>query len=290
MKAHDEGLGGPYHLSVAEDVGGARLKSAVLSAADAGWPLSVLALGEKSIALHALLPGKPAPVPLSWPSETLLLLIRRDSVELLRAHAAAPQAPERSFEDESATRIGLVAAGQVSTDVPPLLRSACGSGPPCSPAALVVADDAPFSLVGGTLKALTTLPLEQGRPDVQLRVRQPESPGTIHPVEGGGIGPTVSGRLAPELISKTIRASSDQLHECYEAGRARDPKLIGRVYVRFLIGRDGKVAHATTGAETTMPDARVTDCVVRHFRGLEFPAPEGGTVFVTYPLLLAPSE
>jgi hypothetical protein len=109
-------------------------------------------------------------------------------------------------------------------------------------------------------------------------------------VEVGGVSPTLSGRLAPELIVKTIRQSSDKYRECYEAGLKRDPKLEGRVVVRFVIGRDGQVTRATTGTDTTLPDAKVTECVVRHFRDLQFPLPEGGIVTVAYPLVLPLSE
>ena len=38
-----------------------------------------------------------------------------------------------------------------------------------------------------------------------------------------------------------------------------------------------------------MPDARVTACTIEAFRKLAFPAPEGGIVTVTYPIMFAPT-
>jgi hypothetical protein len=55
-----------------------------------------------------------------------------------------------------------------------------------------------------------------------------------------------------------------------------------------MIGRDGGVPQATTTDRTTMPDPKVTECVLSHFRGLRFPAPDGGIVTVVYPLVFAP--
>jgi hypothetical protein len=115
-----------------------------------------------------------------------------------------------------------------------------------------------------------------------------------------------SGRLSPEVIQSKIRERLPLAHKCYEAGLARDPKLEGRVLVRLLIGRDGKVAEAspaTADAAKTadvitpgdapappMPDAKVTACVVDVLRQTVFPAPEGGTVTVVYPVTFSRTQ
>lgn len=39
-----------------------------------------------------------------------------------------------------------------------------------------------------------------------------------------------------------------------------------------------------------MTDRDVVECVLRAFSGLSFPAPEGGSVTVSYPLLFSPPE
>lgn len=114
------------------------------------------------------------------------------------------------------------------------------------------------------------------------------------------------GRLAAAEIQIVVRASFGKLRSCYEAGLKRDPNLQGRVVVRFVIGRDGKVAAAgaatsepipsdavstpSSSALPLMPDKDVVACVVRGFEMLTFPKPEGGIITVVYPINFSPSE
>lgn len=98
--------------------------------------------------------------------------------------------------------------------------------------------------------------------------------------------PAVGGRLAPDLVQRTVRQSFGRFRGCYEAGLRGNPTLAGRVSVRFVIGRDGAVMSAMNGG-SDMPDAGVVSCVVGAFRGLSFPAPSDGIVTVTYPLVFS---
>lgn len=100
---------------------------------------------------------------------------------------------------------------------------------------------------------------------------------------------TVSGRLPPEVIQRIVRQNFGRFRLCYEAGLKKDPKLEGRVSVSFVIGRDGAVSSAKN-AGSDMTDRDVVECVLRAFSGLSFPAPEGGIVTVSYPLLFSPPE
>ena len=97
--------------------------------------------------------------------------------------------------------------------------------------------------------------------------------------------PKVTGHLPPEVIQRVVRQNHGRMRACYQEGLVKNPGLGGRVSVRFVIARDGSVPHASN-AGSDLPDTQVTACVVRAFYGLSFPAPEGGIVTVTYPLLL----
>ena len=99
---------------------------------------------------------------------------------------------------------------------------------------------------------------------------------------------TVSGRLPPELIQRVVRQNYGRFRACYENGLRTNPNLTGRVTARFIIGRDGGVSNAANGG-SDLPDSGVVSCVVSAFYGLSFPAPEGGIVTVSYPLMLTPS-
>jgi hypothetical protein len=97
----------------------------------------------------------------------------------------------------------------------------------------------------------------------------------------------VNGRLPPEVIQRIIHQNHGRFLLCYENGLRTSPGLMGRVVVKFVIGRDGSVVTAAEG-ESDMLGADVRACVVRAFMGLSFPQPEGGIVTVVYPLLFTP--
>ncbi len=97
----------------------------------------------------------------------------------------------------------------------------------------------------------------------------------------------VSGRLPPEVIQRIVRQNFGRFRLCYENGLRSNPKLEGKVSVRFVIGRDGSVSNVGNGG-SDLPDGGVVSCVVRAFYGLSFPQPEGGIVTVTYPILFKP--
>jgi hypothetical protein len=71
----------------------------------------------------------------------------------------------------------------------------------------------------------------------------------------------VSGRLAPELIQRVVRANFAAMRRCYQEGLARQPSLQGRISVRFVIERDGKVANVATSGD--LADDEVKRCVGR---------------------------
>ncbi|MEQ9320671.1 MAG: AgmX/PglI C-terminal domain-containing protein [Polyangiaceae bacterium] len=98
----------------------------------------------------------------------------------------------------------------------------------------------------------------------------------------------VSGRIPPEVIQRIVRNNYGRFRACYESALRGNPNLQGRVAVSFLIGRDGTVKTASGGGD--IPDSGVISCVTQAFYGLSFPAPEGGTVRVTYPIVLTPTS
>ncbi|HEY6464113.1 MAG TPA: AgmX/PglI C-terminal domain-containing protein, partial [Polyangiaceae bacterium] len=100
-------------------------------------------------------------------------------------------------------------------------------------------------------------------------------------------GVLVNGRLPPETIQRVVRESFGRFRACYEPALGQNPSLQGRVSTRFLVARDGVVSFSVD-AGSDLPDARVVSCVVRAFTSVTFPAPAGGTVEVTYPIVFSP--
>ncbi len=113
-----------------------------------------------------------------------------------------------------------------------------------------------------------------------------------HHVGGGFRMPreiTTNGRLPKEVIQRIIRQNMGRYRNCYESALRTNPSLEGRVAVQFVIDRSGQVSIAQDG-DSDLPDANVRTCIVRSFYNLSFPAPQGGTVTVTYPMVLTPSQ
>jgi hypothetical protein len=97
----------------------------------------------------------------------------------------------------------------------------------------------------------------------------------------------ISGRLPPDTIQRVIRQNHPRFRGCYERGLMTNPSLAGRVGVRFVIGRDGRVTNVADGG-SDLPDASVVSCVSRAFYDISFPKPEGGIVTVVYPISFQP--
>jgi hypothetical protein len=99
----------------------------------------------------------------------------------------------------------------------------------------------------------------------------------------------INGRLPKEVIQRIIRQNMGRYRNCYESALRTNPTLEGRVAVQFVIDRTGAVSIAQDG-DSDLPDASVRTCIVRSFYNLSFPAPQGGTVSVTYPMVLTPAQ
>lgn len=96
----------------------------------------------------------------------------------------------------------------------------------------------------------------------------------------------INGGLDRDLIAAVIQRNMGQVRFCYERGLQSDPKLSGRVAVRFTIGADGRVKVADVG-NTTLHSKLVEDCILLRLKSWKFPLPEGGLdVKVSYPFML----
>lgn len=99
----------------------------------------------------------------------------------------------------------------------------------------------------------------------------------------------ITGRIAPEVIRSVVRSHYSAFRACYELGLVRAPELQGRITMRFVIDRAGKVSSLSI-ADVTLRDCGVIDCIRAAFGRIEFPRPENGIVTVSYPLMLQPGD
>ncbi len=99
---------------------------------------------------------------------------------------------------------------------------------------------------------------------------------------------TVSDGLPREVVTRIANQKRERLRMVYGRALAKNPKLDGRVVVRFTIGGDGSVLEASD-CSSSLPDALTHD-VVRSFVSLAFPTPAHGPVIVTIQLDFAPPQ
>jgi hypothetical protein len=127
----------------------------------------------------------------------------------------------------------------------------------------------------------------------------PESPASndpppdAKPVEPGitATGAPTRGTLPKPVIDEKLKSIAPGIHACYERALKTKPDLRGSLSINFVVGTDGKVAHAdASDGEEPFDDAPTVECILAEIKKLEFPPPSGGRVFINYPLRLEPPK
>jgi hypothetical protein len=101
----------------------------------------------------------------------------------------------------------------------------------------------------------------------------------------------VLGAIDPELIRRVIREHASQVRYCYEQQLALNPRLEGKVAIRWQIDAGGRAsATQVEGGETTLASAEVHRCIMSRIVTWQFPRPKGGGIaIVKYPWILRTS-
>ncbi len=102
---------------------------------------------------------------------------------------------------------------------------------------------------------------------------------------------TVMGSIDKELIRKVIQDHAAQIRYCYETQLAINPRLQGKVSVKWIINGDGSASSPQIDhSATTLEDAKVHECMMSRITSWAFPKPKGGGIAViTYPWILRSS-
>ena len=100
--------------------------------------------------------------------------------------------------------------------------------------------------------------------------------------------PVVKGNLDKSVIKDAISEHWPDIRSCYKNELKNDPKLIGKIAVKFVISATGTVKSSKVQG-TTVENKAVESCVADQIKKIQFPAPKGGgVVIVTYPFLFLP--
>jgi hypothetical protein len=122
---------------------------------------------------------------------------------------------------------------------------------------------------------------------------------------GGGSGPGAFGDAPPladagaidrDYVQSRVREDfMPMAAKCYEAALVKQPRLAGRLSVKFVIVGDettgGIVDSAELDEASTLTDPKLVECMLETMKSMTFKPPrKGGWVSVTYPFLLSPDE
>jgi TonB family protein len=100
---------------------------------------------------------------------------------------------------------------------------------------------------------------------------------------------SVTGSLDKELIRRIIRRHINEVRYCYEKELGSQPKLAGKVELRFTIETDGQVVTAQV-ASSTLGHREAEACIARAVRRWRFPKSAGGGLsVVNYPFVFKPA-
>jgi hypothetical protein len=96
----------------------------------------------------------------------------------------------------------------------------------------------------------------------------------------------VEGGLSRNEIAAVIERHIGEIRYCYEQGLQTNPKLAGRVSMKFFIAANGYVSKANI-TNTSLHSNQVEGCITSHLKTWKFPHPRGGVVVkVNYPFVL----
>lgn len=99
--------------------------------------------------------------------------------------------------------------------------------------------------------------------------------------------PEVDGELSEAEIASVMRRNLKALQSCYESALKRDRTLKGKITIRFEIQESGRTANIEF--DDKMGSSDVVSCIRTRAKSWRFPRPDGGSVFVAYPIVFTPS-
>lgn len=98
----------------------------------------------------------------------------------------------------------------------------------------------------------------------------------------------VIGSLDKEVIRRVVRSKIAQVRYCYERQLMKNPRLAGKVTLKWVVSGTGKVVKASV-ASSSLNDLSTERCIEQKILRWRFPKPKGGgIVVVNYPFVFNP--
>ena len=98
--------------------------------------------------------------------------------------------------------------------------------------------------------------------------------------------PEVDGALDRSKVDRVIKRKTPALKACYEQALKRNPGLKGKLIIRFEINTRGRTTSISFGG--SLKSGQVESCIKKRVKTWRFPRPDGGSVFVDYPIVFTP--
>ena len=99
-------------------------------------------------------------------------------------------------------------------------------------------------------------------------------------------GKVLEGKADASGVASVIKRRQSAIRKCYEEGLRSNPKLSGKVYIKFTIGARGRVTKASVDKTKGSVGDSVGNCIVRRLKGWKFPKPDDGSATFRYPFVL----
>lgn len=101
----------------------------------------------------------------------------------------------------------------------------------------------------------------------------------------GLAGAAIEEGLTKDEVGEVIHKHISEVRYCYESAMVRSPDVEGKLIVNFTIAHAGNVKTAEVKT-STLPDAKLDDCILRRLVTWNFPQTKGGVdVAITYPFI-----
>lgn len=101
--------------------------------------------------------------------------------------------------------------------------------------------------------------------------------------------PEVDGKLSESEINSVMRRQLKSLRDCYESALKRQRTLAGKLVIRFEIDEQGRTQNIEF-EDDSLGSGEVRECISKRAKYWRFPKPDGGSVFVAYPLVFTPAS
>lgn len=95
----------------------------------------------------------------------------------------------------------------------------------------------------------------------------------------------VQGTIEQQAVQRVVRdEGAPKYRACYDVAVSSDAKLEGSVELQFTIAEDGTAVDVLVVPSASMKSDTLAACLASVTRSLGFPKPDGGVVYIHYPL------